>query len=156
MPGVAFDKRNRREPVTDGGFYDRYLEEPSDTDTAVAVAVELQMMHWRFLQNRTDICPHIAVTEESVYRLDTDRESLREMRCMHTHTVVSRHENTDCKKGGSEKSGRRANTGRDARKTWNAMHKKPHTAGQKPWDKQKRMRHWLLSQRCTDMRTQII
>ena len=73
MPGVAFDRENHRVGYG-GGFYDRYLEKHPKLKR-VAVAFEFQMMP-EVPTEPTDICPHIVVTEESVYTLDADRESL--------------------------------------------------------------------------------
>ena len=73
MPGLAFDPEGHRLGYG-GGFYDRYLEKHPKLKR-VAVAFEFQMMP-EVPTEPTDICPHIVVTEESVYTLDADRESL--------------------------------------------------------------------------------
>lgn len=64
MPGVAFDKKCRRVGYG-GGFYDRYLEKYQKL-TRLALGFSFQIME-EVPVEKTDIIPHILVTENNVY-----------------------------------------------------------------------------------------
>lgn len=65
MPGVAFDRENRRVGYG-GGFYDRFLEKHPGLFT-VALGFEFQILD-QVPFEETDIRPRVIVTEEEVLR----------------------------------------------------------------------------------------